>query len=626
MARTGARPKRKTTRIAGPRPRQRRRPSSGSNDGGAWSLAGYIYQLLGSSAERVRLAEPPSAPPGEASVRLFLEQHGQDAAVDDGRTTRLVQFKYSQSARPIQPAELAEILVALEKSSKQVARSAAVPWQLVTNRPPSPLAERSLRLAGRTIASRRRRASRSRKESTAQVIARLGHRLDVLRRDLDEFQSSLHSAAAAFGVADDGVAGRVLDLLQTIAVKAPERREVSLEALRRALAGYPHPRSVRLADCRGDLRSALESAARVRGGLVPLDIVERRGLNALLAQRAALAIVYGPGGCGKTLSLFKALDRRLSDGVGLAGMIVKSPRDLSHVLDSWRNARSAGESPTEALRRLRTANPDAGYPVLVLGLDGLDEVPETERREAEDLIRDFHEMHVNLHRSQLEPDGLLVVTCRDKEDLNHVVAPLGPGGTPPPEVPSLKIEEFSDEEFAAVWAIWFRDETLPRLGSLDEMLATVADAVAAPDRRLLALRHPVLLGCTKSLSKEERQLLYRGDSSVWSQVLVSYFDWFTKKTCRRAGCHPRAVRGVLTAAARATASAPLGAFDREGDWVTPAARETGQAPDLVRQIFDDAVTTGVVIAGPTKYTQPVRLPVEWRWRFPELAAHLASLA
>lgn len=625
MARKGALPKRRTTRTVR-RTHKNGRPPSRLNDGGAWSLAGYIYQLLGSAVERVRLDGPPSAPEGEASVRVFLEQHGQDAAAGDSSTTRLVQFKYSQSARPIQPAEFTEILLGLEKSSKQVARSAGIRWQLVTNRPLSPTAERSRRRSGLTTGSRERHVPRSKNESNAQIIARLERRLDVVHSDLDEFQCSLQAAAAAFGVEDDGVAGRVLDLLQTIALKAPERREVSLEALRRALAGYPKPKSIRLGDCRGDLRSALESAARGRGGLIPPETVERRGLNALLAQRAALAIVYGPGGCGKTLSLFKALDQRLSDSVGLADMIVKSPRDLSHVLDSWRNARSASESPTEALRRLRIANPDAGYPVLVLGLDGLDEVSETERREAEDLIRDFHEMHVKLHRSQLEPDGLLVVTCRDEEDVHHVVAPQGPGGPPPPEIPSLKIEEFSDEEFAAVWAIWFRDEALPRLGALDEMLATVADTVAAPDRRLLALRHPVLLGCTKSLCKEERQLLYRGDSAVWSQVLVSYFDWFTKKTCRRAGCHPRVVLGVLKAAARATAATPLGAHDREGDWVTPAAKETGQAPDLVRKIFDDAVTTGVVIAGPTKYTQPVHLPIEWRWRFPELAAHLASLA
>lgn len=235
MARTSARPKHNTTRPAR-RPRQRRRPSSGPNDGRAWSLAGYIYQLLGSAAERVRLDEPSSAPGGEASVRVFLEQHGQDAAVDDGSNTRLVQFKYSQSARPIQPAELAEILLALEKSSKQVAPSARIRWQLVTNRPFSPTAERYFGVAGRASGSRKRRVSRSAEAFPAQVIVGLGRRLDVLRRDLDELQSSLLEAANAFGVDDEGVAGRVLDLLQSVAAKAVDRREVSLRALNRALA------------------------------------------------------------------------------------------------------------------------------------------------------------------------------------------------------------------------------------------------------------------------------------------------------------------------------------------------------------------------------------------------------
>jgi hypothetical protein len=128
---------------------------------------------------------------------------------------------------------------------------------------------------------------------------------------------------------------------------------------------------------------------------------------------------------------------------------------------------------------------------------------------------------------------------------------------PSAEIPSLKIDEFSDEEFAAVWAHWFRDEPVPRLGLPDEMFATVADTVAgvtAPDQRLLALRHPVLLGCTKLLSTEQRQLLYRGDAGLWSQVLDSYFTWFTRKASVRAGCSLRKVREVLKAVARATAS------------------------------------------------------------------------
>ena len=629
MARRGARPKRKTTRIAGPRPRQRRRPSSGSNDGGAWSLAGYIYQLLGSAAERISLDDAPSAPAGEASVRFFLEQHGQDAAVDDGRSNRLVQFKYSQSARPIQPKELAEILLALEKSSKQARGYAGVAWQLVTNRPPSPTAERHLDVARRANVSRKRRLTRSVKESPGHVIARLGSRLDVTRRDLDEFQSSLQAAAAAFGVEDDGVVGRVLDLLQTVATKAVGRREVSLRALNQALAGYPNPKSIRLRDCQCDMRAALESAVQAQEGFILRDAVERRGLQPLLAQRAALAIVYGPGGCGKTLSLFMALNQRLSDAVGPAGMIVERPRALGHVLDTWRNAPSSSGSPTEALRQLRLANPDVRHPVLVLGFDGLDEVPDSERAEAVELIRHFHKMHIELHSSQVEPDGLLIVTCRNKEDLDDVVAPRGTGGPSQPEIPSLKIDEFSDEEFAAVWALWFRHEPMPRLGRTDEMFATVADAVAGtaePDQRLLALRHPVLLGCTKSLSKEQRQRLYQGDVGSWSQVLNSYFTWFARKASRRAGCSPRKAREVLKAVARATAG-KSGACDRDDDWVAPGTAHAGDTRHLVSQIFDDAVTAGVVdISGRSRYTLALGTPIQWRWRFPDLAVHLASLA
>ena len=104
------------------------------------------------------------------------------------------------------------------------------------------------------------------------------------------------------------------------------------------------------------------------------------------------------------------------------------------------------------------------------------------------------------------------------------------------------------------------------------MLATVADTAAGgtvPDQRLLALRHPVLLGCTKSLSTEQRQRLYQGDAELWRQVLASYFAWFTRKASIRAGCSPRKAREVLKAVARATAG-KSGAYDREDDWVAPA--------------------------------------------------------
>jgi hypothetical protein len=632
MSRSREAPSRKKGEADRPRRKSSGRSSSSTlDDGGARSLAGYIYQMIGSASERVILADAPSESALETSARFFVEQHGQDAVSTNVSGVRLIQFKYSQDARPLKPVELADILLALEKSSKHVRQTTAVHWRLVTNRPLSAMARRSHGAAKRTKGPRTRRSVSTGSESPSRVIARLGARLEIVRKNLNQFKASLLDAANRFGVDDDGIAGRVMTLLFEVATKPPNRREVSLEALNRQLAGYSKPKSIRLKDCGEELRAALAAAVGPggEGGIVLTEAVERRGFETLLAERAALAVVHGPGGCGKTISLFKALDRRLSDGVGPAGMIVDGPRALGHVIDSWRNAPPTGAAPAEALRRLRVANADLGRPVLVLGLDGLDEVSEPERAEAEALIRHFYSMHVELHRSRIEPDGLLIVTCRNRDDLDYVVGPRGTGGLPPPDIPAIDVGEFTDEEFGAVWDLWFPDEVVPRLGLSDEMRATVADAVdevTTQDQRLLALRHPVLLGCTKLLSPEERQLLYRGDAGVWGQVLASYFDWFTRKAGIRAGCHRRKVLGVLKAAARATVATPLRTCDREDDWVTPATTDTGQAPELVRQIFDDAVTAGVVIAGPNKYTQPVRLPIEWRWRFSELATHLASLA
>ena len=110
-------------------------PSSPLDDGGARSLAGYVYQMVGSASERVTLVDAPTETEVETSARFFVEQHGQDALSTDVTGVRLIQFKYSQDARPIKPSELAEILLTLEKSGKEVRRKWAVHWRLITNRP-----------------------------------------------------------------------------------------------------------------------------------------------------------------------------------------------------------------------------------------------------------------------------------------------------------------------------------------------------------------------------------------------------------------------------------------------------------------------------------------------------------
>lgn len=162
-----------------------------SNDGGAWSLLGYLYQLLGSAIVSLDSKETT---PGETDAIIEVEEHGQDTTVTLAREIRLIQFKHSEGEYDIAPKELAAILETLEASEKAIdRRGKKVTWLLQTNRGLSPVAERAfyakpLGNVGTT------------KPATIKTIQRLGNRLTIQRHTL---QSLCVACVRAF----DGVTG-----------------------------------------------------------------------------------------------------------------------------------------------------------------------------------------------------------------------------------------------------------------------------------------------------------------------------------------------------------------------------------------------------------------------------------
>jgi hypothetical protein len=47
---------------------------------------------------------------------------------------------------------------------------------------------------------------------------------------------------------------------------------------------------------------------------------------------------------------------------------------------------------------------------------------------------------------------------------------------------------------------------------------------------------------------------------------------------------------------------------------------------VVKRVFHDAVTAGVIIAGSTRFEWPTKVPVTWKWHFAALPQYLAELA
>lgn len=602
-------------------------PTSPQLDGGAWALAGYTYQMLASGALAVQLRTLGSQPASEAV--LLLEQHGQDAKALGDRP-RLIQFKYSEARTPLSPKDLADVLRSLDRSSKEISPPAAEEWCLVTNRPLSVDAQRLL-----TAAKRGRRKSgmprTKASDANARRITALGRRLAIESYDVGDLRDLLLREAARRGEDDvDAVVDRVVALMYRIAQKSPAHRKVVQRDLYKALAGHDNSQSIHRDDCRQSQTAALATAARKQGTELGL-VISRTGLRPIFAEPStALAVVHGPGGCGKTVSLLKALHDHVAERDRLAGLCDGRDKSPQVLVADWRGTRHVDRSLVEALNRVSIANPDRARPVVIFGLDGFDEAPESERGPAQSLIQSFFDLHVSTRTSNRQAGALLVVTCRSEKEFKRVIDPVSPGGPGLVDVPSIQIDEFDDDELAAVWGLWFSGEDLPSSLKGQGRTATLADGLGASSKAppvARALRLPIFLACLRTLDPVQRRRLCDGDTTVLPPVLNAYCQWFARKAAQRTRCDEDLVLEVLKAASRATAaSKAMSTYNVETHWVEPGARSTDHTKYLMKQLFIDAIRAGVVFAGDQPYSALGAQSVKWTWRIPELATYLASLA
>lgn len=593
-----------------------------ANDAGAWSLLGYLYQLLGAASIRVSL-EDGAAENGDVGA-VIVEEHGQDAVVLQADTVRLIQFKHSQSAREISPSELADLLLTLEQSEASLAQKPPnVEWVLQTNRSLS--AKSAALLQGKL-----RRGKGKITQATVRAIQRLGGRLTITAHSMRDFEGHLHDRARQFGVDDMARAtNTVVGLLHQTVAKPPGQRQLILQDLDDALAGYAGARSIRASECAASLRQQLLTMAKDQGGIELAEAVPRPSVEHLLRRDyTALAVVTGPGGSGKTLSLLKGLHDLPNDQPRLVGALMPPPnpssRTLQQLVASWRSSNGTPvESMDAALRRIIVANHGGPRPVLLLGLDGLDESKWRDRDDVQVLLLHFFE----LHQQPVQPDALLVVTCRTRQQFDDLLGPQGTGGRPPQAIPEVRLAEFTVEEFRTVWARWFPEDATPSVEvaaddsytTLDQSGDTVGSNVAR------SLLHPVLLGCLRHWSSEERAQLIAGDQARWQHLLEQYVSWFSIKVTRRHACEANFVRAILRAAAIATENtAASTTFDMQTHWIKPGIDDTGEPRALVKSVFEDAVTAGMVDSE-ARFEMPARAPVAWKWHFAFVPEHLRTM-
>ncbi len=606
----------------------------GHGDAGSAALLGYLYQLLGSASVSVSLVENKNDHTSSDEFVFEVETFGQDGVVTTGQAVQLIQFKYSKDARPISPGELADVLTAFERSERQLrnhrvgeTRPERVDWILKRNRPLSPACEAIMR--GSMPPDQYRIDP-----SHITTIRRLNGGHFEIEREIGfaEYEDILRDRARRLGV--DGSTSAINSAIGYLLRKAVEprgSRRINRQALDDELAGYAGARLLSAVDCAPLLREQLVRLAPPQDGVTISDAIRRAKVDRLLySGDAAIAVVSGPGGSGKTLSVLKALHDVLDDRPIMVGALMP-PRgewrqSVPELVASWRSAtRVPIETLNVSIERVLVANSDLPErPVLVLSLDGLDESPSPQRSNAEALVRFFYD----LHQTSTQPGALLIVTCRRFADFKALIEPSGTGGLPGRLVTEVSLGNFDAEEFQVAWRRWFPTEDVPSVAPSADSSLTLASEMArdGSPNPTGALTHPVLLGCIRRWTPEERTDLIAGDGGQWRRLIAQYVEWFVTKVVRRRGESANVVRAIVRAAAIAThEAAPKRVFDMETHWILPARDHMPEVGRLfLRNVFEDAVTAGLV-ASEGRFEMPAHPPVPWEWRLPFMSEHFRSL-
>lgn len=642
-------------------------------DGGRLALAGFLYQivgLLGLSARARAIPTSEDDPDLDALVtlvkngRLLHEAYGQDAVVatvvGGEAGLSLVQFKYSRRdpPRPMSRSEYDGIVRRLANSEElaEGLGKRVTGFYLITNRdvPPSTAVAKS-----GAAASERSRTKRTRKGvkkpssaiSTGPREARIRAELKILRNVRhDHWIEGLRQFAAQFGCLDQDIERGIQSLLGSVTMRTAEAGDVVVEeeTLVKAFTQFRSTKRITLESLRDKSVEQITSFSDRLGH--PGAFIRRKLLDELsraVAQRA-LVVLEGLGGCGKTTTLAAWALEVLESPSPRPGALM-TIACISDISPSWirevvcdgagipRNGHDRRTETVEiAIDRLAAANPSALRPILLLGLDGLDEGEEyADRRRA---VREVLEWFWIEDRESTStgrcPIATGIVTCRDqKEVISRLNLDLAGSYSRDGEPAIISVGDFTLRElleaarkdYAEAYARFHTSvEHLgrPIVGSADShpevQLLELPEANGAPISAeiLETLCHPVMWRSLLYLESEVRERALDGETEATRALARAFTErWFcTKVQKRNLNLSDADILRILGRVAQNCRDAGQ-TYTYQADWCESALSTKLISDHQARHLYNEAVSAGYV---------QVSERGRWRWRHRVCVDYLAS--
>lgn len=622
------------------------------SEDGQRSLAGYFYQILGSGKAAVEVlnCDPARLADGVIDLTFSLEIFRQDTATQyyqNGRKSiTFGQYKHSCEPRdhPIDKTELVEIAEAFLRSTGDARKRdfKRFAYRLVTNRPFSPEARSLIALAKsdgpadwahrRPRQKARRRLPRHLRQSWIEMGGILKS-LETEASSSGDFVKSLTDHALSLGVLEDELPAGIRNLVGMLFEKAHSPlRTVSLGELDDSLSGINGVRPMTCEDVAAHMRDqlrAFQNESRIEPDfLVRRDVVDDIS-NAI--SEHALVIVEGTGGTGKTVALWKVVEELLmaSPVPPPFGAINQSSYIddfwLGQLVGAWRRSRLTSLGNNEpfdrAITRISRCTTPLAHPVIVLGLDAIDEVEDlpVPCLSVRKLVQQFVDEERRLENGMGEIRGTLVVTCRSWKELSLLDRSGWGEEEPPGKV--VQLDKFRGGELArlaqSVLAEPVATMIARRANDLDlttpvGMTSSILyGSQAVPSNRSIddevfeAIRHPVVWNCFRTLDNRDQQLALSGDAISLRKIADKLVSWFSSKAkIRHQGWRPLETAAIMRKVATEPRD-PRSSGHVQKDWIAPAIRDGNCGEERARRLFVEALSAGLIIRVGSG---------EWRWQ------------
>lgn len=583
------------------------------SQGGYRALAGYVFQLLGSVAEAVRLVRiAPDASVIEGTITL--EQFGQDSfvcQVPGTNLSRFTQYKHSLSGDKIQPDELREILerfvASVNLAGLEISKCHFV---LATNRDPADwtkgLLSKQEQYKNDPSATNEaglekqlwRKCRKARPECANEMLEIL-KTLEWQAIDEESMRETAASRAYELGVPRRDVdqqiqqtLGLFLDRVNSEAYRTIFRRELD-----DVLAGHSNARPLRCEASRTDQRRFIEDAL---DRIHHKKSIARRGMvNDIAAAFLAfpLVLVVGDGGRGKSAGAWQSLLEQLHDENQAPDFVTGlhfgefTENALVNQFARWRNQGpdKDGTTISNALERLSAGCRHSN--LLVLYVDGIDEKEgqakpyPANQRFIERLLQEIVQTRSDDNRKQVS----LVVSCRTIEEADWLTRIVGKENFKP-----IPVDEFSDlelEELAMTLAEPSRTMLLSMV-SKDQRSQRRFDEDA--DQQLICpLREPRVWASFVDLGPD-LQVEYLSKSPAGQRHLAAkYLRRIEEKAAERLAIRlgQHVVQSILEAAGQISLENESEVCT-QSQWVDVCNREHFGRP-VAASLFEEFVTAGL---------------------------------